>query len=92
MSQFYGTLKGTRGEATRCGSKKSGIETYCASWSGAIRCIAWHDKKINKDMVRVEKTTWQGEGDYQLLYEGEIGKVITDRIGNPELFKQDKHD
>lgn len=74
MSHFYGTLKGNRGEATRCGSKDSGMETYCASWDGAIRCYTWHDKVTDKDMVRVEKVTWQGNGEYKLIYEGEIGK------------------
>lgn len=59
MSHFYGTVKGNRGEGTRAGSKDSGMETYCASWNGAIRCVAWHDKVTSKDMVRVEKTTWQ---------------------------------
>jgi len=75
MSHFYGTLKGTRGEATRCGTKNAGMETYCASWEGAIRCYAWHDKETGKDMVRVEKTTWQGMGEHKLLYLGEIGKI-----------------
>ena len=51
------------------------METYCASWEGAIRCYAWHDKETGKDMVRVEKTTWQGMGEHKLLYLGEIGKT-----------------
>ena len=75
MSHFYGTLTGCRGEASRCGSKKSGMETYCASWKGAIRCMAYFDEATGKDMVRVEKTTWQGKGEYKLLYLGEIGLV-----------------
>ena len=28
MSHFYGVLGGSRGEATRCGTKKSGLVTY----------------------------------------------------------------
>jgi hypothetical protein len=62
MSHFYGTVKGARGEATRCGSKNSGMETYCASWCGAIRCMAYIDEK-GKDCVRVSKETWQGIGE-----------------------------
>jgi len=69
MSHFYGTVKGTRGEATRCGSKKSGMLTYCASWKGAIRCFAYVDGK-GHDCVRVERTAWQGKGTYKLLYNG----------------------
>jgi hypothetical protein len=74
MSHFYGTLQGSRGEATRGGSKDSGMTTYCASWEGAIRCQAVHDKISGKDMVRVEKVTWQGAGENKLLYQGLIGK------------------
>jgi hypothetical protein len=73
MSHFYGTVKGTRGEASMCGNAKSQLETYCASYEGAIRCIAYVDKATGKDFVRVEKTTWQGAGEYELLYEGPIG-------------------
>lgn len=74
MSHFYGTVKGNRGEGTRGGSKDSGMETYCASWQGAIRCYAWHDKTTGKDMVKVTKTTWHGQGENKLLYEGMIGE------------------
>ena len=73
MSWFYGTVQGNRGEASRGGSKESGLTTYCASWQGAIACYAYVDSKTGKDMVRVEKTTWHGAGEYKLLYEGEIG-------------------
>lgn len=68
MSHFYGTLQGNRGEATRCGSKNSGMETYCASWSGAARCMAY--EKDGTDYVRVELTTWHGVGTSKLLYDG----------------------
>lgn len=74
MSHFYGTVQGNRGEGSRGGSKASGMTTYCASWEGAVRCYAWHDKEKSKDMVRVEKTPWHGHGESRLLYVGEIGK------------------
>lgn len=74
MSHFYGTIQGNRGEATRCGSKESGMETYCASWKGAIRTYAWFNKQQNEDWVRVTKTPWQGQGEEKLLYEGPIGR------------------
>jgi hypothetical protein len=74
MSHFYGTLQGNRGEATRGGSKKSGMTTYCASWEGAVRCEAWHDKETGKDMVNVSKEPWHGAGESKLLYRGLIGE------------------
>jgi hypothetical protein len=74
MSHFYGTLQGSRGEGTRGGTKQSGMVTYCASWEGAVRCEARHDKETGKDMVRVEKVPWHGAGESKLLYYGLIGK------------------
>lgn len=41
MSHFYGTVEGHRSQATRGGTEKSGMETYCASWEGAIRSYAY---------------------------------------------------
>lgn len=73
MSAFYGTIQGNRGEATRCGSKNSGMETYCASWSGAVRSFAYVGED-GTDMVRVELTPWRGSGVRHTLYEGPIGE------------------
>lgn len=74
MSDFYGTIQGARGKATRGGSKKSGMESYTASWSGAVRCKAY--KENGQDMVRVELVPWHGQGSNQLLYLGRMdGRV-----------------
>lgn len=76
MSHFYGTLKGSRGEASRCGTKKSGVTTYTASWDGAVRASAWFDAESGLDMVDVSLVTWQGRGSSKLLYRGPIsGKL-----------------
>ncbi len=72
MSHFYGTIKGTRGDSTRCGTKNSGMETFCASWAGAIRSFAYIDKE-GVDCVIVEKVKWKGAGESVLLYDGPIG-------------------
>lgn len=36
MSALYGTLQGCRGEATRCGTKNSGIRVSAQSWNGSL--------------------------------------------------------
>lgn len=73
MSHFYGIIEGqAKTQATRTGSKFSGLETHCASQQGAIRCVAYIDEN-EIDCVLIEKTTWQGKGKYKLLYEGPIG-------------------
>lgn len=88
MAHFYGTALGNRGEGTRMGTASSGMETYCASWEGAIRCYAWYDENEEKDMVRVEKVKWQGRGQNRLLYEGPIGSAR--RKYKPRVKKQER--
>ena len=73
MSHFYGTVQGNRGVTTRVGSPKSGMETICASWSGAVRCHAYVDSK-GRDKVRIEFIKWRGSGKDKILYDGPIGK------------------
>jgi hypothetical protein len=36
MSAFYGTVKGHRTAATRCGSNASGIRASAQSWAGSV--------------------------------------------------------
>jgi hypothetical protein len=36
MSDYYGYLQGNRGEATRCGSKNSGITAHLRSWTNDV--------------------------------------------------------
>ena len=69
MSQFYGKLQGNRGEATRCGTAKSGVVTHAASWKGAIRTVVYVDDQ-GRDAYRVEMIQWQGAGEYRVIEQG----------------------
>ena len=44
MSVFYGTVQGNHGEATRQGSKLSGIRGSVQSWNGSIITSMWYDE------------------------------------------------
>ena len=80
MSRYYGTVAGqAQTTATRRGSKRSGLVTYCASWSGAVRCEAWHDDQTDTDLVRVELIPWHGAGVNRTLFVGPINGAQTDR-------------
>jgi hypothetical protein len=71
MSHFYGTLQGTRKTiVTRCGSIRSGIETYAASWQGAVRVFLREEDGI--DMAEVYLVPWHGRGTSKLLYSGPV--------------------
>ena len=74
MAHFYGTLQGNRGEASRLGTKDSGINTIAAGWGGAIRTIrtsVYHSD--GRDMYRVELIPWHGSGgSSRVLAQGEL--------------------
>lgn len=76
MSHLYGTVQGNRGEATRGGSKGSGIETYAASWRGAIRVKVYYDEAAKEDRFVVEQVAWHGAGVTETLASGTLGKRI----------------
>jgi hypothetical protein len=70
MSKFYGVLQGSRGQATRCGTKGSGITATAASWAGAIETTIHWNEKLERNEYTVTKRAWHGHGDYEVLAEG----------------------
>ena len=70
MSHFYGTLQGNRGQATRCGTKNSGIQTVAASWQGCVKVNLY--EKDGTDYATVSLAPWHGVGTSKLLYEGPV--------------------
>lgn len=56
-SQFYGKLRGrSQTEATRCGTKDSGLSMVAASKTGAITVKLWH--RDGKDYFDIRVTDW----------------------------------
>jgi len=72
MSHFYGTLQGNRGQATRCGTKESGLIVTAAGWEGAIRVYLQYDEKADRDRYIVDLIPWQGKGEFKNLCSGEL--------------------
>jgi hypothetical protein len=73
MSHFYGTLQGSRGEATRCGTKNSGMEAIAASWKGAIVTDLFIDSQ-GRDCYVVRQIPWHGVGINEEIARGVIGE------------------
>jgi len=67
MSHFYGRLQGNKGEATRCGTKASGLRVDAASWKGAICVKVWHEDETGEDWYRIERIPWQGTGAAEVI-------------------------
>ena len=84
MSQFYGTLQGSRGKATRQGGKKSGLTTYTASWDGAIRVEAYYDEDKEQDMVIVSKVQWRGKGEAKANAKSYTTELLARRATSPQ--------
>jgi hypothetical protein len=54
MSQFYASIQGSRGEATRQGSKNSGIVGHVRGWNLGCRVEMSHED--GRDVCRVYRT------------------------------------
>ncbi len=72
MAHFYGTVQGSRGEASRLGSKANGLNAHIASWQGAVDVRLWHDSKTGRDMANVYLTRHHGSGTEKSLYYGPV--------------------
>lgn len=77
MSHFYGGVRGGRGEATRCGSKRRGIEAYAKSW---LTCVKVHyDHVDGVDRIRVIARHID-TGQTRVLWEGAEADLVQDII------------
>jgi len=70
MAHFYGEVEGGRGEATRLGTRNSGLRTLAASWQGSVTVRLY--ARDGCDMARVELAPHRGKGADRLLYDGPV--------------------
>lgn len=67
MATFYGSIKGSRGEATRCGTTNSGIKASVQSWNGSVVSeLSYNDK--NELMVTISTSTGSSALGTQIFY------------------------
>ncbi|KKL11926.1 hypothetical protein LCGC14_2540870 [marine sediment metagenome] len=74
MAHFYGTLRGSRGKASRLGTKTSGLDVCAASWAGAIRVHIWHDTSNDVDRFEVRQEAHHGAGVSEPIATGVLGQ------------------
>jgi hypothetical protein len=70
MAHFYGTVHGNRGEASRLGTRDSGLRSTAASWQGAVTTTLYDQDGV--DFARVSLTRWRGKGIHKIIYEGPV--------------------
>lgn len=77
MSEFYGRLQGLAGEATRCGSKSSGIEATAETWGSIVRA----EQRMSTTAASGHEATVSVAGKYG-------GSALTLRFDADTLYAQ----
>lgn len=87
MAHYYSRIKGHRGEATRCGSKSSGITARADSYSVGARIeINWSDQ-LQSDVVTIYATTGSSSNGSRIFsYTIQDGKRVILDTAYPEFF------
>ena len=78
MAQFYGTISGqAKTEASRLGSKKSGISGHIRGWNQGGKVSCWYNDKNDMDMCEIYATEGSNGGSSTLVARTnpETGKV-----------------
>lgn len=90
MAHFLGEVTGTRGKASRLGTKKSGITVKAMGWGGMIQVDLIHNELTGRDLF----TIWQhkhptggaGIDGTEPIAEGVIGQPVKKESINAELL------
>lgn len=69
MAQFYASIKGSRGEATRMGSKASGITAHVRGWDVGVKVRVFVDERTGLDCVLVTRTSGSNGSDREVIAE-----------------------
>lgn len=56
MAHFRATIVGQKGEASRLGSKRSGLTVTANSWHCGVTVEVEHNRQANEDIFRVYRT------------------------------------
>ena len=87
MSHFYSTIQGHKGEATRTGSKNSGITANAFGWDIGGRTVVKFDPRLNTDVVHLYTTRGNNLTSHLVASFAVINGTLTPLQPNyPELF------
>jgi hypothetical protein len=56
MAHFIGEVQGNRGNASRTGSKKSGMQAHIRGWNLGVKVVCRHNSKTGKDEIHITQT------------------------------------
>jgi len=63
MAQFYADIQGNRGQATRMGTKDSGMDGHIRGWNLGGRVWMRYNKELERDEVTIDLTSGSGYGN-----------------------------
>lgn len=72
MAKFYGTVQGSRGQASRLGHES--ITTVAASWEGAVRVHLTEEH--GEIIATVSLIKWRGHGIDCPLWRGRVNVAL----------------
>lgn len=78
MGHFMGTVKGSRGEASRLGTAKSGLTTTCNGWGLGATVRMWQQN--GEDVVSVEIDEGSGYNAGRSVCIGVFTKADFERV------------
>jgi len=78
MARFRGTVKGGRGEASRLGSKISGITSFTSGWDIGVKVEIRYDEVLDTDVVTIFLT--EGSRNYNTYIQ--LGEYTVDAEDN----------
>lgn len=80
MAHFFGTVQGSRGEATRTGTKSTGMHVTACSWAGKVRVMLDYDAASGGDIAHITLDKHHGKGVERVLYSGPVGEFEPDPV------------
>lgn len=86
MAHFRGIIQGCRGEASRLGSKDSGLDVTCDGWHSGVSVVGNHRKE--RDVFDIHATSGSGYGNSQGFVGSAIGGYFF--LGHYPVFKGHK--
>lgn len=79
MAQFYANIQGNRSEATRMGTKNSGIEGHIRGWNVGAKVYMSYNEETKQD----ECTVYLTSGSHGGGYSHPLGTFTVDDVKTP---------
>jgi len=90
MSRFYGSMKGNRGEVTRCGTYVSGITAHCRGWDVGVRVEVNRDPE-GGDRCHIYSTSGSNNSSGErLILTVKRDKITYDALGLEETEQSEQ--